>query len=126
MKLSSAEGSYFEPERVQPGRLVDGNTDDLGFHTILEDDPWVTIDLLEPRPIARVVVHNRISHRERTLPLLIEASVDGNHFLQFARRYEVFEKWTARRKETVRARWVRLRVEKRTYFHLNEVEVFER
>jgi len=115
--------SIYDAEDYPPAQLVDGNADDLGFHTELEDEPSVTIDLLVPQAIHRVVVVNRESYRERALPLVIETSADGKRYRLFARRDRVFGKWSATA-PTVTARYVRLRVEKRTYFHLNEVSVY--
>jgi hypothetical protein len=115
--------SVFRGEKYPPAQLVDGNADDLGFHTELEDEPSVTIDLLAPQAIRRVVVANRFDYRERALPLVIETSADGKTYREFARRDRVFEKWTAKG-APVTARFVRLRVESPTYFHLNEVSVY--
>jgi hypothetical protein len=113
----------YDGENYPPAQLVDGNADDLGFHTELEDRPSVTIDLREPQAIHRVVVVNRASYRERALPLVIETSTDGKRYREFARRDRVFEKWSAKA-PTVMARYVRLRVENETYFHLNEVSIY--
>jgi hypothetical protein len=113
----------YAAETYPPEQLVDGNADDLGFHTELEDQPSVTIDLQAPQAIHRVVVVNRPSYRERALPLVIETSADGRSYREFARRDRVFEKWSASA-PTVMARYVRLRVENETYFHLNEVSVY--
>ena len=69
------------------------------------------------------VVVNRASYRERALPLVIETGADGKTYREFARRKRVFEKWSATA-PTVMARYVRLRVENETYFHLNEVSIY--
>jgi hypothetical protein len=113
--------SVFKAEEYPPAGLVDGNADDVGFHTELEDEPSVTIAIGQ-NTIRRVVVVNRIAHRERALPLVVETSDDGKTYREFARRTQVFEKWTAKG-APVTARFVRLRTPKRTYLHLNEVSV---
>lgn len=115
--------SNLEGEDYPPRQLVDGNADDLGFHTELEDEPSVTIDLLASQTIRRVVVVNRSSYRERALPLVIETSTDGKIYRHFARRQRLFNTWTAK-SAPVQARFVRLRVENTTYFHLNEVSIY--
>ncbi len=82
--------SALDAAAYPPAKLVDGNPDDLGLHTKLEDEPSVTLDLLEPLTIQRVVVVNRDEYRERAVPLIIETSLDGRTYREFGRRYELF------------------------------------
>lgn len=114
--------SEFDPARWPSSYLVDGNTDDVGVHTALEHGPGVTIDLAQVRTIERVVVYNRIEHRERALPLVVEVSEDGRRYRELARRRTTFEKWVVS-SPPVPARFVRLRADAHTYLHLNEVLV---
>jgi hypothetical protein len=115
--------SYYRDEPYSPTRLVDGNRRTVGFHTEWQDNPTVTIDLLDLGTVRRVVVYNRNEYRERAVPLIIETSSDGKTYQQFARRDDTFAEWEAKA-GPVRARYVRLRVPNHTCFHLNEVEVY--
>jgi hypothetical protein len=98
---------------------------DIFFHTNDEDSPWVEIDLKKPRRITRIDVRNRTdSGQERAIPLVLETSADRTTWKQVARRDEPFVEWTARL-EPVKARYVRARVPRRTFFHLERISVRE-
>jgi hypothetical protein len=101
----------------------------LLFHTDFEDNPSVVVDLLETRRIHRVTVVNRSDCcQARCLPLVVEVSPDtdagsrAGRFVEVARRADAFTQWDAD-VGTRRARLVRLRVEARTYFHLEGIEI---
>lgn len=116
--------SQYKLDYYPPEKLVDGDRDEIGFHTDLEDNPKVTIDLLRPETVSRMVVVNRQDMlQERAVPLIIETSEDGTTYRPFARRDEEFMVWEAKG-QPVRARYVRLWVPKRIEFHLNEVEIY--
>jgi hypothetical protein len=93
------------------------------FFTKEEDQPWYKIDLEAPKQISSVTIVNRQDNvLDRAVPLVVELSDDGNTWRQVARRDEVFSTWRARF-STQTARWVRLRVDKRSTFHLEAVRV---
>lgn len=93
------------------------------FHTVEEDNPWVEIDLGSAKKFARVEVENRSDCCEdRAVPLVIETSNDANEWKEIARTSEPFDEWDATF-EPVKARYVRARVEKKTYMHLDRVGV---
>lgn len=118
-EASSLRSSYDSAAGV-----VDGITDAVGVHTRSEKDPWVTVDLGAPQPVAGVRVTNRSDCcQERALPLVLEVSDDGEQFVEVARRTRWFWRWSQR----VRARpvrFVRLRVDGKSVLHLNEIEVY--
>jgi hypothetical protein len=59
---------------------------------------------------------------ERAIPLLVEVSTDRQRWTTVARREDAFGTWRAQfGKQT--ARWVRLRVDRRSYLHLYDVLV---
>lgn len=93
------------------------------FHTTEEEKPWVEIDLGSGQKISRVEVVNREDCcLERAVPLIVEVSNDRNTFQEVARRTETFREW-----ETtfapVTARYVRVRVDRRSILHLVRVTV---
>jgi hypothetical protein len=114
---SSEEYSHVE-------RLVDGDTTKIGFHTQHETNPHATIDLGESKRINRVVVYNRVDCCvERAVPLQVQVSDDGVRFTTVDERREPFKVWVANDLHA-RGRYVRLRVNAATSFHLNEVEIY--
>lgn len=93
------------------------------FHTLEEENAWVSIDLGEPRVFTAIrVVNRRDCCWERALPLIVEVSDDGKTWREIARRTEEFRSWLAKL-SPVRARWVRLRTPQRTTLHLAEVRI---
>jgi hypothetical protein len=60
---------------------------------------------------------------DRAVPLIIEVGDDGTHFRQIARRDTEFSAWKPSF-PTVTARYVRLRVPRRSMLHLEEVAVY--
>ena len=106
------------------GQLVDGITNNLGFHTENETNPFAVIDLGKTQTISKVVVYNRDDCcQERAVPLSIEVSDDAVSFRPIAERRELFDKWTVSGLNA-KARYVRLRLMGTNIFHLSEVEVY--
>ena len=108
---------------ADPSEAVDGVTSVQGFHTQEEYQPWIRIDLGKTRPVREVVAYNCAELRARAIPLVVELSTDGEKWTEVGRREKVFSTWSATFKPAL-ARYVRLRVAGRTYFHLNEIEVY--
>jgi hypothetical protein len=105
-------------------RLVDGITDEIGFHTNGGDQQWVVIDLGEVRAFDKIVVYNRPGCcADRAVPLTVEVSEDNLSYTPIAGRMEVFDKWTVDNLRA-RGRYVRLKNHPPNYFHLAEVEIY--
>jgi hypothetical protein len=93
------------------------------FHTQLEDVPSVEIDLGATRSFRRLTVVNREDCcAERAVPLLFEVSNDRLHWREVARRDRLFRDWETRF-AAVQARYVRLRVARRSILHLVRVSL---
>jgi hypothetical protein len=94
------------------------------FHTNEEDKPWVEYDLGEPMAFKGVTVRNcqEVFFQERAVPLIVEVSDDGKTYREIARRDESFAVWQPDITPQ-RARFVRLRAMKRTYLHLEGVQI---
>lgn len=113
----------YQTSLAAPG-AVDGNMNTMGFHTNEEEEPWLRIELKQPATISKIIVHNRLEgHTGRAAPLVVEGTEDGTTFKQLARREHDFGVWISEFPET-RVTAVRLRAARRTYLHLNEVELF--
>jgi hypothetical protein len=94
------------------------------FHTLEEQNPWFMLDLEKVQDVSAVRVDNRLNCcRERAVPLIMELSVDSVHWKRVAYQRAVFASFTATF-PTTQARYVRLRVDRRTAFHLLRVAVF--
>jgi hypothetical protein len=109
---------------TDPKQLVDGDRQNLGFHTIQAPNQQVTIDLGSVRRIHRIVVYNRSECcQERAVPLRLELSKDGRGFTIIEERHEPFDRWQVELPGTP-ARYVRLADQRSDFFHLSEVEVY--
>jgi hypothetical protein len=109
-------------------RLVDGVIGtSYGIHTLTEESANVVIDLEDTYHIISVNVHNRVDGWfDECLPLLVELSTDGKTYTELGRREEHFDAdppWVVDGHREP-ARYVRLRVPRRGYIALSEVEVF--
>jgi hypothetical protein len=93
------------------------------FHTQEEDKPWLQYDLGSPQTFSRLEVVNREDCcPERAVPLVVEVSTDNVKWTEVARRTDQFREWETTFKPTT-ARFVRLRVDRRTSFHLVRVSL---
>jgi hypothetical protein len=108
--------------------LVDGDVGtSFAIHTNEENEPNVVIDLQGEYTLDRVVVYNRVDGWfDDCLPLVVEVSLDGARYEEVGRREQHFD---ADPPLVVPARgrmahFVRLRVTRRSYLALSEVEVF--
>ncbi len=114
---------------------VDGVKDGKwGFHTKNENRPWWHVDLGKPEELARVTVYNRcesgagIAGRTARLALLL--SDDGKKWREVYRHNgKVFYGHTDKKPLSIpvmgqKARFVRIQLPGRSYFHLDEVEVY--
>jgi hypothetical protein len=116
--------SQFPGQGLDHTLLVDGDHDNLGFHTNIDPQSWVVIDLGEVKKFDKIVVYNRADgFEERAIPLKIEVSNDNVNWKQIAERKETFDKWTAKHLKA-EARYVRLKNTPPNYFHLAEVEIY--
>jgi hypothetical protein len=96
------------------------------FHTVEEDVPWFEIDLGSSQPVGRIDVTNREDCCiERAVPLVVEVGNDQKQWKKVARQPDAFRTWETGF-EPVKARYVRLRVERRSVLHLVHVGVHAR
>ena len=108
--------------------LVDGEIGtSFGIHTQTEDNANVVIDLQARYWIDSVRVHNRVDGWfDDCLPLVVELSQDGTKWDEIGRREEHFDAnppWVVNGRGKP-AQFVRLRVARRSYLALSEVEVY--
>jgi hypothetical protein len=95
----------------------------LMFHTEIEMNPWVEIDLGAPKQVHRIEVLNRSDCcAERATPLIAEVSTDRATWTQVARKDDQFGSWKVDFPARS-ARYVRLRAPRHTALHLQGVSV---
>lgn len=100
-----------------------GKKSGVFFHTQLENEPWLRIDLGAEHAISRVDLQNRQDCcQDRAVPLAIELSRDGSQFHTVSERREVFDELHVKFPRE-RARYVRLRVLRQSALHLERVWV---
>ncbi len=93
------------------------------FHTTEEENPWLEYDLEAPKTVSSATIENRRDEaRERAVPLAVELSDDEKNWREVARKDEVFDTWRPHWASQT-ARYVRLRVLKRSSFHLQSVQL---
>jgi hypothetical protein len=111
-----------------PGTAVSGvgpsAPSSLFFHTLLEDNPWLIVDLGKETEIGKVRVKNRPDCcQDRVIPLNVEVPDGQGGWRLICQRRAPFSSWACEPKD-VRTRQLRLRVPGRTTFHLQQVQVF--
>jgi len=124
-------GANVKPEEDAAGGVDGVTTGKWGFHTENEDDPWWQVDLEKPTSLGRIVLYNRCdSCTERNNRILVLASDDGKTFKQlYQHNGAVFYGHSDKKPLSVdlagaRARYVRLALNGRSYFHLDEVQIY--
>ena len=117
-KTSSSVGDC-HPER----RSCGGQATTVFFMTTEQDQPWYLVDLGAPTKIHEVDVTNRLdASQAAAVPLVVETSLDGVRFEPRATRDRAFGRLRLRF-PAVEARYVRLRVDRRSVLHLEAVKV---
>lgn len=103
-----------------------GGTTRIFFHTQEEQSPFIEYDLGHIVALRRVTVVNRRDSGlgDRAVPLLVETSVDGKSFQLRARRDYWFDTWDATF-EASAARYLRLRVDRKSVLHLERIQAWE-
>lgn len=116
---SSAWGSFPRTGIMRGEAPIDGR-----FHTVEEQDPWVKIDLQAVYSVHAVRIENRTNCcKERAVPLAIELSLDGQSWKLVGYRRILFDTFT-QHFPARDARYVRLRVDRRSGLHLRRVSVY--
>ena len=103
-----------------------GGSTRIFFHTLEDSSPFIQYDLGGVVPLSHVAVTNRRDSglADRAVPLVIEASLDDKTWHVVAQRDYWFEEWLAVFPSTP-ARYLRLRVARRSILHLERVRAWE-
>jgi len=102
-----------------------------GFHTENEEKPWWQIDLGQTTTVGRIVLYNRCDIAERNSRIMVLASDDAKNFRQvYQNDGTAFFGYTDKKplvielKDT-KTRYIRLQLPGKSYFHLDEVEIYK-
>ena len=101
-----------------------------GFHTENENNPWWQVDIENHVQLDRIILYNRTELAQRNSRIIILLSDDGKNFrkiyqhkgtqfLGFADKIPLTVKL-----KNAKARFVRLQLPNKSYFHLDEVEIY--
>jgi hypothetical protein len=106
---------------------VDGSKNGtFGFHSQLEESPWLSIDLGRAFALTRIKVFGRgDGPYDQSIPLALEVSDDGVTYQEIALRNEPFSEsspWIVDAGGVV-TRFLRLKARRTTFLVLSEVEV---
>lgn len=117
---TSSSAMTCDPEHKSCG----GAETSILFHTAEDAEPWFEIDLGQVQELTRIEVTNRSDCcPERAVPLIVEVSLDKLAYRTVARKFSVFGRWSQRFTPT-RGRYVRFRVARRSFLHLEQARVF--
>ncbi len=119
---SSSRAYDTTPEAAVDGRKFGR----LGFHSSMEDSPWISIDLGRRYQIERIAVFGRDDCCfDQSIPLALQVSDDGATYRDIDERkdwFTAYEPWIVKPREAV-ARFVRLQTRAHAVLVLSEVEI---
>ena len=123
-------------QRIAPQEDAAGGCDGVidgkwGFHTQNEEKPWWQVDLGKSVALKRIVLYNRCDGMAgRNAKIIVLLSDDAENFRQaYQHDGSVFYGHSDKRAMSAplggaKARYVRLTLPGRSYFHLDEVEIY--
>jgi hypothetical protein len=108
------------PSKRQCGPVTDTG---IFFHTNEDASPWVEMDLGAPTSFSSMSLKNRGDCcGDRAVPLVIEIGNDQKTWTEIARKKEDFQTWNPQFPKQ-NARYVRVRVDRKSWLHLDKVAV---
>ncbi len=117
---ASSTWARCEPKKRQCGGIHDTG---IFFHTLDDASPWLEIDLGAPKRFSSLTVKNRDDCcGDRAVPLIVEVGPDATTWTEVARQDAEFTTWNPKFAPT-EARYVRLRVARKSWLHLAQVAV---
>ena len=124
--LVMATGTYSkskDPTQAGAG-AVNGKFEGYGFHSDKLKNPWWQVDLGEGVAVHKLKIKNRPCCSERARTLRVLFSNDGENWTQVHDQAGKNFSWLEIPVEPQPVRYVRLQLNEKNYFHLEEVEVY--
>ena len=124
------QGMKVAPEQDAVGAFDGVKNGQWGFHTENENNPWWQIDLGETTPLDRLILYSRTELAERNSRIIVLLSDNGKDFNQaYQHDGTTFfghedKKPLIVKLDGAKARYIRLQLPGKSYFHLDEVEVY--
>jgi hypothetical protein len=119
-----------KPEQDAVGALDGIINGKWGFHTADEGNPWWQVDLGRRTALERIELYNRCDIADRAARIMLLLSDDGKSFRQvYQHDGTVFYGFTDKKPLVValhgqEGRYLRLQLPGKSYFHLDEVEIY--
>lgn len=124
----SSTSKWSKPNDATRALLGESTNGDFAFHTAEEENPWWMVDLEKEEYIYNIYIQNRIKMcKEKAKTLQVEISLDKENWVLIPNEYL---KWTnldylnVELLNKYKARYVRLILREKNYFHLAKVEVY--
>lgn len=120
----SSKSKWSTPE--DQNSLLTGNcARGYSFHSDLEQDPWIVVDLKKPYLIEQIVVFNRRDCvKFKAFQLEVRISTDKVNFELIHKGFMPFtDKAVFNLSGLKKARYIKLTAEGYTFFHLHKIEV---
>jgi hypothetical protein len=130
-EMGPRAGGKVTPEQDAIGGCDGVKDGRWGFHTALEDNPWWQVDLGKPTAMDWVVLYNRCdTTASRNSRIIVLASDDGKSFKQvYQHTGQTFYGFSDGKPlyvplKGLTARYLRLQLSGKSYFHLDEVLIY--
>ncbi|MBR4598137.1 MAG: DUF4981 domain-containing protein [Opitutales bacterium] len=105
--------------------LLSTGEGDFSFHTLKEQNPHLVLELARPENILSVEILNRADARgDRTSRLRMYVSADAQNWRKVWEDDDCKDFWLADFKTPVRAKFIKLEMQKNEFFHLKRLRVF--
>ncbi len=109
--------------------------EEFGFHTNLEDSPFWIVDLLWIYPLNSIVIHNRLKQQfeYKAKSICVEISINNEDWILIHKGLVFFGSNKSDNSpfilplgDKIDARYIKLSLKEKVYFHLSKVEIFVR
>lgn len=121
-RLPYRASSAYEGHKTR-GLVGEARSSGMFVHTKEEMNPWVEIDLPEPKMISRIRVKNRDDCcKDRAVPLVAEVRDKDGKLTEVGRKTEIWKSWDLKF-PPIEAKSVRLSIPRKEFLHIGSVEI---
>ena len=124
----NAKATYSSRSQYSPKRetVLEVAGENYGFHTDRNDaQQWMIIDLEKSQNLTGAMIYNRKdAQADRTNNMIMFVSEDGNSWREVWRTREAKPMWYVNFDKPANARYVKLLLDKKEYFHLSGVKIY--
>lgn len=121
LTLSSRDEQYSPREN----NLLTSGRGTFSFHTKNEENPFIVVELDKICDVTGAIILNRSDAQgERTRPLNMYLSEDGRNWRKVWSSNTAKSRWIVILKNPERAKFVKLELQRREFFHLKRLQIF--